>query len=79
LKHGTFIEYSRDEAMISEQEFFDGKKDGVFIKYYAHGKIKEEKAYEDNLLHGTWLAFDIFGVTTKKVEYFRGVIIPEKD
>jgi uncharacterized protein len=65
--------------MISEQEFADGKNEGDFIDYYPNGNIKEEKAYEDDQLHGFWIVYDQNEVITKKVKYFRGEIIPQID
>jgi antitoxin component YwqK of YwqJK toxin-antitoxin module len=52
LEDGMLHEYLEDGSVITEGEFIDGRKEGVWL--YQHGDHKEEGEYKDGYKSGIW-------------------------
>ncbi len=53
LAHGQTIYYGQfSEIPLSETEFVNGKKTGLFRQYYDNGKIQEESYFKEDLKNG---------------------------
>jgi antitoxin component YwqK of YwqJK toxin-antitoxin module len=53
LLHGQVISYSQfTESPVTEAEYANGKKTGLYRQYYDNGKIQEETWFKDDLKAG---------------------------
>lgn len=55
-KHGKHFEYDRDGKLSIENQYFEGKLNGLCYKYSNCGKIRQY-SYLDDKLHGNILSF----------------------
>ncbi len=70
-KCGRWTYYFND-LKIAEENFFDGKKNGISLKYYASGELLEESAWKDDLQDGKYRAFFTSGKPFLECLYSEG-------
>lgn len=44
-------------TLVSEENYLNGKKDGIQKSYYANGKVSEEIEYKNDIKEGSWKQF----------------------
>ena len=71
LRHGPFVEYAENGAVISEGTYRDGKEHGLWRDYYPDGKVAAEGTYEAGLEHGVWRFWDELG-RVRETTYVQG-------
>ena len=65
--------------IVSETNYYENIKDGIYKLYYETGVIKVEGKYESDLKQGDWKYFNEQGVNTLTVKYSEGIDIKYND
>jgi antitoxin component YwqK of YwqJK toxin-antitoxin module len=73
LRHGLFVEYAENGAVISEGAYVDGREHGRWRDYHPNGAPAAEGTYEHGLEHGEWRFWDEHGNEERRVIYEHGV------
>jgi uncharacterized protein len=72
--HGQQIQYTQTgDFPISETNYMNGKKYGLYRLYYDNGKLQEESYYIDNNKNGTSKWFNKSGRTIAEYNYKLGM------
>ena len=71
LRHGLFVEYDENGAVVSEGSYLMGKEHGLWRDYYPNGKPAAEGEYEAGLEHGPWRFWDENG-NVRSASFVRG-------
>ena len=62
---GLCQNWNQDEALVFEGEYKEGKRHGIFNKYYADGRPQVLQTYFDDQLHGTKRSFNEDGIVSE--------------
>ena len=69
---GKWVYYFSDGNIFSEEEYVDGKLDGVVKNYYRNGKLTEETYYKKGEKDGVSKIFTDSGIMIEEVNYVAG-------
>ncbi|MEE3999255.1 toxin-antitoxin system YwqK family antitoxin [Tenacibaculum sp. FZY0031] len=69
---GKWTYYFSDGKLFSEEEYADGKLDGVLKNYYRNGKLTEESVYKEGKKNGLSKIFTEAGIMIEEVYYVDG-------
>ena len=69
MSHGPRKYYYENGKLRSEENYKDGKKDGIQKEYYQNGNLKEEKFYKDGIEDGSQKWYSENGKLTKEEVY----------
>jgi antitoxin component YwqK of YwqJK toxin-antitoxin module len=69
--HGKVKRYA-NEFLKYEQEYFNGKLNGLYINYRSSGEVKKIIHYINGLKHGLEILYHRNGIINQKQEYFKG-------
>ncbi|MCK5908250.1 MAG: hypothetical protein KAG37_11680, partial [Flavobacteriales bacterium] len=65
--------------VVSETNFYENMKDGIYKLYYDNGVLKVLGKYESGLKQGDWKYYNEQGVNTLTVKYSDGVDVKYND
>lgn len=75
IKDGKWLYYNHDGKLIAEENFKNGKKNGVFKLYSSQdGILLKEEPWEDDVLHGEYKEYYTTGQLRLKWNYKKGKI-----
>ncbi|CAM1364929.1 Antitoxin component YwqK of the YwqJK toxin-antitoxin module [Tenacibaculum sediminilitoris] len=69
---GKWTYYFSDGKLFSEEEYVDGKLEGVLKNYYRNGKLTEESTYTNGNKNGLSKIFTETGIMIEEVYYVDG-------
>lgn len=69
---GKWLYYFPTGKVISEENYKEGKLDGVLKTYYENGKLTEETYYLNGLKHGASKVYTEEGILLEDVQYVEG-------
>ncbi len=69
---GKWIYYFTNGKLFSEEEYKEGKLDGILKNYYPNGRVTQELVYIAGKLHGISKMFTDSGVLIEEVFYVKG-------
>jgi antitoxin component YwqK of YwqJK toxin-antitoxin module len=69
---GSWKYFYPDGTIMSEENYKDGKLDGVQIVYYQDGKVTEFATYKNGLLDGAVSKYSYKGVLIEEITYVKG-------
>ncbi len=69
---GKWTYYFTDGKLFSEEEYVDGKLNGVVKNYYRNGKLTEETSYKGGNKNGLSKIFTEAGILIEEVYYANG-------
>jgi antitoxin component YwqK of YwqJK toxin-antitoxin module len=58
LRHGLFVEYAEDGAVLSEGHYANGKEQGLWKDFHPNGQLAALGQYEHGVEVGTWRYWD---------------------
>ena len=72
LRIGKWFYYFLNKKIMSEENYTNGKLNGVFKNYYPNGKVTEETYYANGVKHGTSKLYTEKGTILEDVTYKEG-------
>jgi len=77
----TIFKYEKNRLLDREaiNRIRNKKKEGLWVDFYDNEKVKIERTYVDDKLHGYYKEFDEIGKITKLIRYENGQKIREED
>lgn len=72
VKDSIWKFYGTDGALMLEEKYKNGKKDGLSTKYYRTGSPVESVEYKDDVQHGIWTRYNPKGVKIEMAKYENG-------
>lgn len=74
-REGKWTYYFADgKTIFSEENYKDGKLEGLLKNYYINGKVTEATEYKDGVKHGTSKIYTDEGILIEDVNYENGVL-----
>jgi antitoxin component YwqK of YwqJK toxin-antitoxin module len=69
MKDGVWRYFGQKEVLLYHEEYKNGKRHGMCIKYYPTGQVAEEKEWKEGILHGKWVQYYPDGKIRLKSEH----------
>lgn len=74
LLHGAYRVFNKNNQMITEGNFSNGIKIGLWKYWFANGSLKASALYKNGKLNGDVVYFSMSGEKIRVVEYNNGVM-----
>lgn len=68
---GQWIEYNVEGEMVTLENYIEGLREGVSLKFSSRGQIEQKSRYSQGQLHGGWTQYK-FGKTIEERNYNMG-------
>ncbi len=73
IRNGKWKEFNKHAVLISEGNYINGAKDGVWREYYDHtGSIMIEEVYDNGVQHGRFASFHPNGSVWSEGQFKNG-------
>lgn len=70
-KTGQWVEYIPEGDIVLIENFVDGAREGMVLKFTNHGQIENKSYYKQGVLHGPWVQYK-FGKVIEERNYDMG-------
>jgi antitoxin component YwqK of YwqJK toxin-antitoxin module len=54
VRHGPYRRWTKDDVLVLEGRYADGKREGQWTEYYESGREKRSSTYRDDVFDGPW-------------------------
>lgn len=71
-REGKWMYYFSDGKTFSEENYKDGKLNGILKNYYPNGKLTQETEYKNNKKHGLSKTYTDGGILIEELTYISG-------
>ena len=72
LRHGLFVEYAENGAVLSEGSYLFGKEHGLWRDFHPNGRLAAEGYYHEGQQHGVWRFWNEVGAEEQAENYHYG-------